>query len=613
VTSNGVGSPQSVKAVGTGNVGTTEGQLTFTAPPNFGAQAIGSTSAAKAVTISNTGGTPVTVQSIVSSNPSEFPIASSNCGTVNPGATCSINVAFKPAAAGARSGTFAVTSNGVGSPQSVNVVGTGTGVTTAGQLSFTVPPNFGNQAIGTASTAKLITIRNVGATAVTIRGVESNNSKEFSTTSTCGTVNPGASCSLSIAFKPLATGARTATFSIVSNGVGSPQAFGASGTGVAATSGNLSFPTIIAFNNQIVGTSSTARSVTIANTGSTTVSVQSIVSSASSEFPVTSNKCGTINPGSSCSIEIAFRPATTGPRTAKFTIASNGKGSPQTFNATGTGTPAAVGRLSFLKSTTFAAQKLGTASSRKMLAITNVGGAPVTIQSIAASSSEFSISNSTCGVVNPGRSCSFALVFKPTTLGARHTSVTISTGGVASPQTLNASGVGIKGESGGPRERETVDLVEYHHPEWDHYFVTSNVDEISKLDTGVTQGWWRTGQQFKAYSSGVESGTYVCRFFSTAFAPRSSHFYTSSPEECAVVSGSPDWELEGEVFNLAEPFVDGTCTAGLLPVYRLYNDGQGEAPNHRYSTNLEVVGQMIEQGWIPEGYGPAGTIMCSPQ
>jgi hypothetical protein len=71
--------------------------------------------------------------------------------------------------------------------------------------------------------------------------------------------------------------------------------------------------------------------------------------------------------------------------------------------------------------------------------------------------------------------------------------------------------------------------------------------------------------------------------------------------------------LEGEVFNLAEPFVDGTCTAGLLPVYRLYNDGQGEAPNHRYSTNLEVVGQMIEQGWIPEGYGPAGTIMCSPQ
>jgi hypothetical protein len=47
-------------------------------------------------------------------------------------------------------------------------------------------------------------------------------------------------------------------------------------------------------------------------------------------------------------------------------------------------------------------------------------------------------------------------------------------------------------------------------------------------------------------------------------------------------------------------------------VYRLYNDGQGGAPNHRYTTDFAVRAQMIAHGWVPEGYGDLGVIMCSP-
>ena len=49
--------------------------------------------------------------------------------------------------------------------------------------------------------------------------------------------------------------------------------------------------------------------------------------------------------------------------------------------------------------------------------------------------------------------------------------------------------------------------------------------------------------------------------------------------------------------------------AGTLPLYRLYNDGQSAAPNHRYTTSRAIRADMIVQGWILEGSG-LGVIGC---
>ena len=67
------------------------------------------------------------------------------------------------------------------------------------------------------------------------------------------------------------------------------------------------------------------------------------------------------------------------------------------------------------------------------------------------------------------------------------------------------------------------------------------------------------------------------------------------------------------MFNVPPAAVDGSCAAGTLPVYRLYNNGQGAAPNHRYTTDAALRVQMIAQGWVAEGDGPSGVIMCAPQ
>jgi hypothetical protein len=159
-----------------------------------------------------------------------------------------------------------------------------------------------------------------------------------------------------------------------------------------------------------------------------------------------------------------------------------------------------------------------------------------------------------------------------------------------------------------------IELVEYHHADFDHYFLTGSESEITELDNGGFQGWSRTGQHFPAYaaySAPVGSAT-VCRFFSTSFAPKSSHFYTPLAEECATVLANPNWLFEVQAFNMAPAAGDGACPVGHTPVYRLYNNGKGGAPNHRYTVDQSVRGEMVAAGWISEGAGALGVIMCSP-
>ena len=159
---------------------------------------------------------------------------------------------------------------------------------------------------------------------------------------------------------------------------------------------------------------------------------------------------------------------------------------------------------------------------------------------------------------------------------------------------------------------ERATAVEYYHAAFDHYFVTALADEIAKLDNGTFVGWSRTGRTFNVYAASPSGTAPVCRFFSVSFAPKSSHFYTPDPGECAKVKTNGNWQFEAVVFSMPIPDALGVCPAATIPVYRLYNNGQGAAPNHRYTVSTAVRAQMVARGWIPEGYGASGVIMCAP-
>ncbi len=162
------------------------------------------------------------------------------------------------------------------------------------------------------------------------------------------------------------------------------------------------------------------------------------------------------------------------------------------------------------------------------------------------------------------------------------------------------------------QDPSTATVVEYRYAAWDHYFMTAIADEIAALDSGALPGWARTGRTFGAWALGSTGRSAVCRFFSVAFAPKSSHFYTAIGDECTALTGSAVWQFEGQVFDVALPAADGGCASGTRPLYRLYNNGQGGAPNHRYTTDTDVRAHMIGAGWIPEGYGALGVNACVP-
>ncbi|MBA3507463.1 MAG: hypothetical protein H0T80_17015 [Betaproteobacteria bacterium] len=168
-------------------------------------------------------------------------------------------------------------------------------------------------------------------------------------------------------------------------------------------------------------------------------------------------------------------------------------------------------------------------------------------------------------------------------------------------------------ERAGTKTPSTDNVVEFYHAWFDHYFITAVPVEIAKLDDGTIDGWVRTGRQFKVHTVPGTGLSPVCRFFSKAFDAKSSHFYTASTSECLVVKANTKWQFEDIVFYVAVPDIDGRCPDRTHPVYRLYNNSRGGAPNHRLTTDLGVRTQMLGQGWVGEGRDALGVSMCIPQ
>lgn len=165
--------------------------------------------------------------------------------------------------------------------------------------------------------------------------------------------------------------------------------------------------------------------------------------------------------------------------------------------------------------------------------------------------------------------------------------------------------------------RADVTVVEYHHASFDHYFITPVAAEIALLDAKAPpfQDWSRTGFSFRAYESkAAPAGSVaICRFFNSSFAPKSSHFYAPRGLGCeTTLANYPDWGLEDDqLFATMLPDAAGACPVGTVPVYRLYNNGQGGAPNHRFVTSLGERQKMLGKGYVAEGAG-IGVGMCVP-
>ena len=236
---------------------------------------------------------------------------------------------FKPTATGTRTGAVTITDNASPATQTVSLTGTGIApVVSLSPTSLTFPA----QAVGTSSSAQSVTLKNTGSATLSITSI--TVSGDFSQTNTCGSsVAVGASCTLSVTFKPTAAGTRTGAVTITDNASPATQTVSLTGTGTGPVV-SLS-PTSLTFPAQRVGTSSSAQSVTLKNTGSAGLTITSIT--VSGDFSQT-NTCGSsVAASASCTLSVTFKPTATGTRTGAVTITDNANPATQTVSLTGTG------------------------------------------------------------------------------------------------------------------------------------------------------------------------------------------------------------------------------------------------------------------------------------
>lgn len=305
----------------------------------FPATATGSESAAQTVTITNSGGVPLTGISVSVSGPFQ---TTSTCGTqLAAQSTCSVSVIFAPTQTGNITGTLSIADM----LQTQTVALSGTAVAPP---SFSLNPTsmtFTNQQAGVASAPQTLTVTNAGAVSMAnvgfqFSGTGAANYSVLSTT--CGaTLGSGQSCAAQIVFTPGSTGSIMAVLTVSSSTFGvTPATVSLNGGGVI-TSGVTVIPALLTFSTVGVGQTSSAQSVTILNTTGYDAGVLRL--SISGPFTLAQNNCAAdLAAGASCSATVAFAPTASGAASGALAISSTALAAPTTVQLAGTGFDFAV-------------------------------------------------------------------------------------------------------------------------------------------------------------------------------------------------------------------------------------------------------------------------------
>ena len=413
---------------------------------NLGDVEIGTFGPSHTITFMNTGGSPTgtLMSTIGGTDAAEIRIATDGCSNqpLNAGSTCTLTLQLRPTTRGAKSGMLTM----VGAPGGTTVTTlTGRGLTPSALEVNPTMQDFGTAVTNTMSEATF-TVRNggevtTGALMITLGGV---NFDEFSVPNdSCSTTTLafGATCSVTVRFRPTTVGPKSATLRIRGTPGGDITAML---SGTAAGPGALAIaPASIDFGGIVVGQSSTTRVFTVTNTGGAatgTLSV-SLGGTSASQFAVQADTCNgqILGPSGTCTVGYQLRPTTAGGKTASLIVASN-PGGTATASLVGSGLAAAV--LSANATTAaLGTVDVGAIGASFTWTVTNVGGVPTGTLATTSTgdAADMLISGNCTQVLAVGASCTISVTLAPQTGGAKSTTITV-TGSPGGSVSLVATG-----------------------------------------------------------------------------------------------------------------------------------------------------------------------------
>jgi len=356
---------------------------------SFGNQMVGVSSSAQVVTLTNTGTSTLSLTTIkITGGNSAYFSQTHTCGkTLVANANCTISVTFTPEKTGSLSSTLSIADNAAGSPQTVPLSGTGVAAgATVGPASL----NFTGVLVGKSSATKSITVSNPGTATLTVSAITASG--DFSQTNNCmGGVAAGSSCTISVTFNPTAAWSRGGSIVVTDNALNNPQQVVLLvGMGNSGATASVS-PSSLSFGNQDLGTSSSAKTITLSNTGTAALNINSIL--ASGDYSQTNNCPASLNTGANCTINVEFAPSNTGKRTGYITVNDTDAAFLHTVSLTGTGVAESTavsvnpeqGSITSTQTQQFSATINGTTSTNVTWSVDGVSGGNSTVGTITTS------------------------------------------------------------------------------------------------------------------------------------------------------------------------------------------------------------------------------------
>jgi len=287
-----------------------------------------STSAAQTVTFSNGGGVAMTINNIYVAglNPGDFARSGGTCPTNLPGqllagASCTVNITFKPTALGLRQANVSLSGNAANTTDlTVPLTAFGIDITDPAVGVSPTTKNFGT-VNGGASASQVFTVTNTGLdptgipltiSAVSITGT---NAADFTVTSqTCTAAplaqgDPGGSCTVTVQFKPGARTARAASLTLTHNAAGPTRATSTT----VALSGTGGTGSVLAFASNPVQFGTVNRNTTkdqtisVKNNGNATATLNlASFAATGTGYTVLSTTCAGLAANGSCNVVVRF-------------------------------------------------------------------------------------------------------------------------------------------------------------------------------------------------------------------------------------------------------------------------------------------------------------------
>ncbi len=393
---------------------------------------------------------PLAIFSVKIADNIDFQIVTDTCtgAVLDSGESCIISIAFLPSERGFFTTSMSIISLSQGVVNSAQVEGEGVAPeVTLSQSSVA----FGEQTVGQAGLPRTVQVRNSGTDTLTFGTIQISG--EFTLGGTCVlTLAPQETCDLVIDFVPASEGAKSGEVVLIDDAPGSPQTVSLSGTGIAPGQPDVGLSeSEIDFGAHLIGIPSDPVLVTLKNTGTVNLNLQSITADGDFAQIDTCGAPAVIVPSATCALSITFTATATGARTGTVTVTDDAHDSPQTIALTGIGVQQAEPQMNLsATSVDFGSVAVGSVSPAQTVIVSNTGGSEMGDITVAISGESDAVHGFTalnrCGniILPPGGSCDVELTYAPQETGAAAANFSVYSNAANSPLSGTLAGMGAE-------------------------------------------------------------------------------------------------------------------------------------------------------------------------